>query len=341
MSPSIDIVQHDHAPVVRVQSPRLAADLYPSPSSFIAAAEHSGRKRLLLDQIAAWEQQGFCPEDAAVLACVAPAHAAHHTLLVPSSPLLNAEAFPRLVDHHVNRRPGMEFGKLTNPRPGIYPIVDNLAQLEALMAAGVKIIQLRMKSEACTPEIANAIYKAVELSRQFSHCQLFINDHWQVAIQAGAYGVHLGQEDLLTADLNAIAQNGLRLGVSSHAFWEVTRALTIAPSYVACGPLFPTRAKKMPWIPQGIDNLRYWTRLIPAPVIGIGGVNEGNLGDIHATGCASASIIQAIVSSADPAAEFQRLQAMWTRREVAPAAESLPAAIQGNPLVMAKPTLKN
>jgi len=104
---------------------------------------------------------------------------------------------------------------------------------------------------------------------------------------------------------------GVRLGVSSHAFWEVARAISVAPSYVACGPLFPTRAKKMPWMAQGIDNLRYWVRVIPYPVIGIGGVHDGNLREIHDTGCASASIIAAIVSAANPTKEFQRLQQLW------------------------------
>ncbi|MBU6143739.1 MAG: thiamine phosphate synthase, partial [Betaproteobacteria bacterium] len=118
-------------------------------------------------------------------------------------------------------------------------------------------------------------------------------------------------------------------GVSSHAFWEVARALSIRPSYVACGPLFPTRAKAMPWIAQGIDNLRYWVRLIPHPVIGIGGVNGQNLASIRATGCASASVIQAIVGADNPIQAFKSLRQQWGQAPV----------LRGQLPALARPTL--
>jgi hydroxymethylpyrimidine kinase/phosphomethylpyrimidine kinase/thiamine-phosphate diphosphorylase len=339
MSQPIEIIQRDGQTVVRIATPQLQADLELNPAPPVYQAGAARTPDDIRRAIGDWQQQGYCLEDASVLACVTPANTLHHTVLTAASPLLNAACFPRLIDHNSDRPSELHFLGLTNTRPGVYPIVDNLSHLESLMAAGAQIIQLRMKSEHCTPEIRHAIQKAVELNRRYPACQLFINDYWQEAIEAGAYGVHLGQEDLLVADLSAIARQGLRLGVSSHAFWEVTRALCIHPSYIACGPLFPTRAKKMPWISQGIDNLRYWVRLIPCPVIGIGGVNEGNLHEIHASGCASASIIQAIVSAADPAKEYQRLQAMWLEWETVGDLGLEDSGSRTDPLVLAKPTL--
>ncbi len=288
--------------VLRIVSSRLSADLHlngglPADS-------------LVMSRIAYWCGQGYVPEDASVLALMYPNEPDGTTPIAPPVATSLAQ-FPNLHDHTSGLRNTAPFPALMDPTPGIYPIVDQLSDLEALMAAGARIIQLRIKSDRLTLDIERAIHQAVALSHHHPQCQLFINDYWQTAIEAGAYGVHLGQEDLLTADLQALQTTGIRLGVSSHAFWEVARAITVAPSYVACGPLFPTRAKKMPWIAQGIDNLRYWVRAIPYPVIGIGGVHDGNLREIHDTGCASASIIAAIVSAANPAKEFQRLQQLW------------------------------
>jgi hydroxymethylpyrimidine kinase/phosphomethylpyrimidine kinase/thiamine-phosphate diphosphorylase len=289
----------------------------------------------LLAAVQNWQQHGYVIEDACVLALFQfsaaelseihtdPAAASRHDWIT------DRRHFPELIDGQSANRPAQAFAEMSNPNPGIYPIVDRLDQLEMMLKAGALILQLRIKSEQLTPEIRMQIREAISISRQYPSCQLFINDFWQVAIEEGAYGVHLGQEDLLIADLNAIQVAGLRLGVSSHAFWEVARALSIRPSYVACGPLFPTRAKAMPWIPQGIDNLFYWTRLIPHPVIGIGGVNSENLGAIRATGCGSASVIQAIVGADDPIQAFRSLQQQWNRTPVL--REKLPA--------LARPTL--
>jgi hydroxymethylpyrimidine kinase / phosphomethylpyrimidine kinase / thiamine-phosphate diphosphorylase len=259
--------------------------------------------------------QGYVAEDAAVIAIME----------------LDQGRFPVLHDLNAsaprNQKPFLE---MRDRAPGIYPIVDNNQQLALLMQAGARIIQLRIKAEKLTPKIEAQVREAITISQDFPRSQLFINDYWQAAIEHGAYGVHLGQEDILCADLNAIQKAGVRLGLSSHCYWEVARALTIAPSYVACGPLFPTRAKKMPWISQGIENLRYWVHKIPHPVVGIGGVNSENLNDIRATGCASASIIQAIVAAPDPAAAFQRLATQWDEAAV--------AQPEGTP-ALARPTL--
>ena len=105
--------------------------------------------------------------------------------------------------------------------------------------------------------------------------ELFINDHWQAAAQAGASGVHLGQEDLLAlgnAGRAALQATGMALGISSHSLWELCRARTLNPRYIACGPVWPTLTKDMPWRPQGLDNLSWWCRMAGYPVVAIGGI---------------------------------------------------------------------
>jgi hydroxymethylpyrimidine kinase / phosphomethylpyrimidine kinase / thiamine-phosphate diphosphorylase len=293
--------------------------------------------------------QGYAAEDAATLALFDISIAQHQGGLVAGKPvpdptikdLLHFDLFPRLINRQ--DQAAMRFAPMVNSRPGVYPIVDRYDLLEPLMDAGAQLIQLRIKSDQLTPAIDQSIRSAIRLSEKYPASQLFINDYWQSAIEHGAYGIHLGQEDLQIADLSAIEAAGIRLGVSSHAFWEVARAATLSPSYIACGPVFPTRAKAMPWIAQGTDNLTYWTALLPFPVIGIGGINAENLPVIHATGCAGASVIQAVVSASDPALAYQALQGQWQGLDQDQAPRSLlksgadpsePAAIR-----LAKPTL--
>jgi thiamine-phosphate diphosphorylase len=138
--------------------------------------------------------------------------------------------------------------------------------------------------------------------------QLFINDHWQIAIEEGAYGVHLGQEDLHIADLAAISQAGLRLGISTHAYWEVCRAWALQPSYIACGPIHPTKAKAMPWIPQGNANLAYWCSLLPTPVVAIAGMDLIRTEQAAQCGVAGVAVISAITAADFPEEAVRQLQ---------------------------------
>jgi hydroxymethylpyrimidine kinase / phosphomethylpyrimidine kinase / thiamine-phosphate diphosphorylase len=111
--------------------------------------------------------------------------------------------------------------------------------------------------------------------------------HWALALQHGAYGVHVGQEDLDQVDLPALRCAGVRLGLSTHSYWEVARAYALRPSYIACGPIFATQSKDMPWVLQGLDNLRYWVGLLDVPVVGIAGIGASNMAAVAATGAAS------------------------------------------------------
>ena len=105
--------------------------------------------------------------------------------------------------------------------------------------------------------------------------ELFVNDHWRLAQELGAAGVHLGQEDLLALGEPGRARlraSGLALGISSHSLWELARARSLSPAYVACGPVWPTLTKAMPWRPQGLGNLAWWCAMAGTPVVAIGGI---------------------------------------------------------------------
>ena len=143
--------------------------------------------------------------------------------------------------------------------------------------------------------------------------RLFINDHWRVAIGAGAYGVHLGQEDLDelgTDELNEIREAGLRLGVSTHGYAEMLRADAVSPSYIAMGAVFPTTLKRMATVPQGLARLDAYARLTRGyPQVAIGGIDEPRLASVLATGVGSVAVVRAIVAADDPEGTAARWKA--------------------------------
>jgi thiamine-phosphate pyrophosphorylase len=150
----------------------------------------------------------------------------------------------------------------------------------------------------------NAAVAAVQGSKTL----LFINDYWQEAIDAGAYGVHLGQEDLALADLDAIRKAGLRLGLSTHGYAEMVYADSFLPSYIAMGAVFPTQLKKMPTAPQGLGRLGKYAQLMRHyPLVGIGGITENTMQAVAQTGVGSVAVVRAITGSDDPEAAVKRL----------------------------------
>ena len=182
---------------------------------------------------------------------------------------------------------------------GLYPVVNRAHWLEKLLPLPITTIQLRIK-DLHGSALAAEINHAVTLSKQYK-TRLFINDYWQQAIEYGAYGVHLGQGDLETADLEKIRRAGLRLGISTHCHYEIARAAACQPSYIAYGPIFATTSKIMPFMPQGLENLRQWREIINLPVVAIGGINLERLPAVLATGISGVAMISAITESAEPA----------------------------------------
>lgn len=264
---------------------------------------------------------GYCVADAVVLAKMATTHALRHAYAAGqgAGPV---QALADFDQHHTNLpwlqsqpQAPSHFPALSDAALGVYAVVDSALWVRRVLAAGIRTVQLRIKDPG-TPTLSAQIKEAVAMARATPGAQLFINDHWQLALEYGAYGVHLGQEDLEQVDLQALRSAGVRLGVSTHSYWEVCRAWGLGPSYIACGPVFATQSKDMPWIPQGLDNLRYWASVLPLPVVGIAGIGVHNVADVAATGAASAAVITAITQSSDPAQACRDLMAGFARGQV-------------------------
>ena len=192
---------------------------------------------------------------------------------------------------------------------GLYAVLPNAQWVARMAKAGVPTVQLRFKSDdkaAVAKEIAASV-----AATHGTNTLLFINDHWEEAIAAGAYGVHLGQEDMQEAPLDKIRSAGLRLGLSTHGYKEMLLADRHSPSYIALGAVFSTTLKRMVTAPQGLGRLQRYAQLMHQyPLVAIGGIDLNRLPDVVKTGVGSVAVVRAITEAESPeetAAAFQRL----------------------------------
>ena len=198
---------------------------------------------------------------------------------------------------------------------GLYAVLPDATWVGRMARSGVPTLQLRFKSDNPNA-IEREVQAAVDAVRG-TPALLFINDHWQAALSAGAYGVHLGQEDLVAtraADLATIRNAGLRLGISSHGYAEMLRADRHSPSYIALGAVYATTLKRMVTPPQGPGRLQAYAKLMrDYPLVAIGGIDLTRLDHVLASGVGSVAVVRALVAAAQPEVEaatwIQRLKA--------------------------------
>jgi len=182
--------------------------------------------------------------------------------------------------------------------PRFYPIVPDAGWVRRLVPLGVKLIQLRIK-DVPRAEIAPAIRQALQVCEEHA-CELAVNDYWQEAIDCGAPFVHLGQEDLASADVAAIRKAGIKLGLSTHSHGELETALRFDPDYVALGPIYETKLKAMVWAPQGLERIAEWKRLTAKPLVAIGGITLERAPDVYGQGADSIAVVTDVIVSQEP-----------------------------------------
>ncbi len=185
-----------------------------------------------------------------------------------------------------------------------YPVVDSVAWVARLALLGVGTIQLRVKNLSDT-EALQTVADALEMTKG-TQAKLVVNDYWRAAIGAGAKHLHLGQEDLADADLEAIRRAGLTLGISTHDDEELETALKAQPDYIALGPIFPTTLKSMRFAPQGIPKISEWKKRIGAiPLVAIGGIKLEQAPEIFAAGADSIAVVSDITQNPEPDARVR------------------------------------
>ncbi|MDW6002444.1 thiamine phosphate synthase [Vibrio mangrovi] len=208
-----------------------------------------------------------------------------------------------------------KFGAVDEADLSLYPVVDDVKWVDELLRLGVKTIQLRIKNPL-QPDLEQQIKQAILLGKEH-RAQVFINDYWKLAIQYQAFGVHLGQEDLCTANIQALSDAGIRLGISTHGYWEILKAQQLCPSYIALGHIFPTTTKQMPSKPQGLVRLKLYQQLVDSiandrnrsiPTVAIGGINLHNAATVLEQGVSSLAVVRAITQAENTALAIDAFQ---------------------------------
>ena len=180
----------------------------------------------------------------------------------------------------------MKFKDCGNTPLGIYPVVDRAYKLRALYEVGITTAQLRTKDKFKGQALEDEIIEAIKISQEYN-ARFFLNDFWELGIKHKAYGIHLGQEDIQEADVQAILDTGIRLGISTHTPKEIDIALGFEPSYLAIGPIYEPISKKLVYDTVGPEGLKRWAQNVDYPIVAIGGITIENIEEVARTKAAS------------------------------------------------------
>ncbi len=232
---------------------------------------------------------------------------------------------PVLEDKHLSISVGwthqgtsLSFPDLTKKSLGLYPVVDHVDWIERLLKLGINTVQLRIKNPQQS-DLEHQVSRSIALGRQYQ-AQVFINDYWQLALKHGAFGVHLGQEDIEESNLSQLSKAEIKIGLSTHGYYELLRIIQINPSYIALGHIFPTTTKQMPSKPQGlvrlslyqqlIDTIPYSEELVGYPTVAIGGIDQSTAEQVWNCGVSSLAVVRAITLAEDLKAVIEFFEAL-------------------------------
>lgn len=182
--------------------------------------------------------------------------------------------------------------------------------LDAILAGGVRLVQLRAKDLDAGPFLALA--RALGATVRAAGGTFVVNDRPDVAALAGAHAVHLGQHDLSVADVRGWLPAGMMIGVSCHSPEQVDAARASGADYLGYGPVFATQSKRNPDPVVGLAGLtEACARAGSVPVVGIGGIGVGDLAAVRAAGARAAAMIGALAGADDPGAAARAAVEAW------------------------------
>ncbi len=197
--------------------------------------------------------------------------------------------------------------------PKIYPITDtrisgmsHVEQVKKLISGGAGIIQLRDKL-ASSFAFYTAARESVEIARR-SGVLIIINDRVDIAMAAGANGVHLGQDDLPADEARRLLGEDAVIGLSTHSVSQAAHAVTLPIDYVAVGPIFPTGTKERAEPVIGTEMLQSVRAANEsANIVAIGGISEQNVVDVFDSGADSVAMVGAILENPSAIEEKMRI----------------------------------
>lgn len=162
---------------------------------------------------------------------------------------------------------------------------------------GASMIQLRDKA-AGPGQLLSEARRISQLCREGGVC-FIVNDRLDLALAADADGVHLGQDDLPPGAARALLGRNKILGVSTHSLEQALRAVEQGADYLGIGPIFATGTKATGYEPRGCDMIRQLRTRVAVPIVAIGGVTLGNVGEAIRSGATGVAVVSAIVGADD------------------------------------------
>ena len=274
------------------------------------AGEFRGTGCYLATSIACASAEGHAMKDAVVFGQAALLESLASAVQIGEKKILHSKRQSHQTNNDTQSQKDFIGAPQLKKSIGVYPVLSSYAWLERLVPKGIQTVQLRIKNEPLD-SIEEQIVKSIHLCEKYD-CQLFINDYWQLAIKHRAYGVHLGQEDLDSADIAAIYESRLRLGISTHSESELSRALKFLPSYVALGPIFETTCKSMKFGPQGLAKIKRWQKMSPCPLVAIGGLKHEHIMPAVQNGANGVAVISALTEAKNPELETEKWLNQYT-----------------------------
>ncbi len=206
--------------------------------------------------------------------------------------------------------------------PPLYPILDVdtaercgcdlVAVASGWAQLGLGLQQLRAKHLSSAAFLNLAEELRVTVKAVDSGHRLLINDRIDIALAAGADGVHLGQDDLPPSAARPLLPATAVLGYSTHAVAQVEEAMPMGLSYLAIGPIFPTSSKENPDAVIGLEGLRRVRSIYSGPLVAIGGITLDNCREVWRAGADSVAVISALLAAPDPVEEARNFLLAFT-----------------------------
>jgi thiamine-phosphate pyrophosphorylase len=189
---------------------------------------------------------------------------------------------------------------------GAFPDGSGLPELlRPAIAGGVQIVQLREK-QLPDEELASVAHATAALCRELG-ALLIVNDRPWVALEAGADGVHVGQDDMPVEEVRELVGPELLIGLSTHSPAQIDATGTAPVDYIGVGPVHETPTK--PGRPAvGVELVRYAAAHAPVAFFAIGGLDETNVGEVLDAGAERVCVLRALATARDPERAARRLR---------------------------------
>ncbi len=187
---------------------------------------------------------------------------------------------------------------------GSGPPERHLEQAQLFLQSGIRFFQVREK-DLSDREFVEILRQVGRVAERFG-AKWVVNDRVNLALEAGASGVHLGQQDLPVAAARRVLGPDSVVGISTHTFLEFQTACAEDVDYIAVGPIFPSSTKADKRQPLGVHRLSQWRRLTSLPVVAIGGITLQDAPSVWNAGANAVAVISDVLCQADPKLQIRR-----------------------------------